>query len=593
MLTELRIDNFAIIQHLDLELGPGLITFTGETGAGKSIILDAIEALVGGRTDINQIRAGADRAIVEAVFHIPPASRAALIEILEREDLVDDPDYLTLGREVRREGRSTARVNGRTVNVSLLRELGSYLVDIHGQSEHLSLLNVRQHLVLLDHYAGIDAQLEDYRQSYQLLLNLRLELNTLRQSEQDADRRVEMFTFQLDEIETARLQPGEEATLRSERDRLANTENLAALAQQALALLDDATPDAPAASDQVGQAMQAITNLARIDSSQTRISEQMTSLSDNLADMIHDLRTYLERIEPNPRRLEQLEERLDLIHNLKRKYGGSIEKVLAFAGEARQKLEKITHASERIMEMEAEEMLLLAKLSQHGQGLSRLRRSAAEMLGRAVESELADLRMTGARFTVDLQTTPKPDGLEDASGQKVAFNENGLDQVEFLIAPNPGEGFKPMVKIASGGETSRLMLALKNVLARADSIPTLIFDEIDQGIGGRVGMVVGEKLWQLARQHQVFVVTHLPQLAAFGDQHFRVGKQVKDGRTLTQVDALEDAARLDELAQMLGNLSEANRAAAQEALALARQRAAELTNATSGVQHTQQGETGK
>jgi DNA repair protein RecN (Recombination protein N) len=379
------------------------------------------------------------------------------------------------------------------------------------------------------------------------------------------------------------LQPGEEETLRSERDRLANAENLAALAQQALALLDDGNPEAPAASDQVGQAMQALVSLARIDSSQAHISEQVTSLSENLADMIHDLRTYLERIEPNPRRLEQLEERLDLVHNLKRKYGGNIEKVLAFAADARQKLEKITHASERIVEMEAEETLLLVKLSQLGRELSGLRHAAAEALGRAIEGELADLRMTGARFTVDQQTTLSPDGLEDASGQRVAFNENGLDQVEFLIAPNPGEGFKPMVKIASGGETSRLMLALKNVLARADSIPTLIFDEIDQGIGGRVGIVVGEKLWQLARQHQVFVVTHLPQLAAFGDQHFRVGKQVKDGRTLTQVDALEDAARLDELAQMLGNLSEANRVAAQEALALARQRVAELTSGTPKV----------
>jgi DNA repair protein RecN (Recombination protein N) len=580
MLTELLIDNFAIIQHLDLELKPGLITFTGETGAGKSIILDAIEALVGGRADTNQIRAGADRAILEAIFQIPPANREALVEILEREDLLDDPGYLTLGREIRREGRSTARVNGRTVNISLLRELGSYLVDIHGQSEHLSLLNVRQHLVLLDHYASDGPRLEDYRQSYQLLLALRKELGALRLSEQDADRRVEMLTFQLEEIEAARLQPGEEDHLRGERDRLANAENLAALAQQALALLDEGTPESPAASDQVGQAMQVMANLARIDSSQARLSEQVASLSDMLSDVIHDLRTYLERIEPNPRRLEQLEERLDLIHNLKRKYGGSIEKVLAFAAEAHQKLEKITNASERIAEMEAEETLLLAKLAEHGRELSRLRHSAAEALGRAVENELTDLHMAGARFMVDLQTSTKPDGLEDASGQKVAFSENGIDQVEFLIAPNPGEGFKPMVKIASGGETSRLMLALKNVLARADSIPTLIFDEIDQGIGGRVGSVVGEKLWQLARRHQVFVVTHLPQLAAFGDQHFRVGKQVKDGRTLTQVDTLEDSARLDELAQMLGSLSEANRVAARETLAQARQRADELTHST-------------
>ena len=222
MLTELRIENFAIIQHLELELNPGLTTFTVETGAGKSIILDAIEALVGGRADLTQIRVGAERAILEAVFRIPPANRDALVQILEREDLLDDPDYLALGREIRREGRSAARVNGRTVNVSLLRELGSFLVDIHGQSDHLSLLNVRQHLVLLDHYAGDIELLEAYRHSYQLLLALRRELTTLRQSEQDSTRRADMLTFQLNEIEAARLQPGEEEPMRQERHRLAN-----------------------------------------------------------------------------------------------------------------------------------------------------------------------------------------------------------------------------------------------------------------------------------------------------------------------------------------------------------------------------------
>lgn len=576
MLTELRIENFAIIQELELRFAAGLITFTGETGAGKSIILDAIEALVGGRADATLIRSEAERAAVEATFRLPTASRAAIHQLLAAEELLDDPDYVTLGRELRREGRNIARINGRTVNVSLLRELGSYLVDIHGQSEHLSLLNVRQHLSLLDHYAGAGLPLSEYRKTYQQWQALRRELNELRQSERDAARQTELLTFQAQEIEAAHLRPGEEIELRQERDRLANAESLAKLAQQSLALLDEGSPESPAVTDMLGQIVQSLAALSRIDASQTRLSEQFELLADTLSELVRDLRDYLEQIEFNPRRLEQLEERLNLLNNLKRKYGGSEEAAIAFAQEARRKLETIANASERIAELEEEEKLLLARLAQQGLRLSQLRRQAAERLGRAVETELGDLSMVGARFSVDIHFDTRADGLTLEDGQTVAFDESGLDQIEFMIAPNPGEGFKPLVKIASGGETSRLMLALKNVLARADSIPTLIFDEIDQGIGGRVGMVVGEKLWQLARQHQVLCVTHLPQLAAYGEQHFRVGKMVTEGRTLTRVEQLSDQARLDELAQMLGNLSEANRSAAQETLEMARRRAAHL-----------------
>jgi DNA repair protein RecN (Recombination protein N) len=498
------------------------------------------------------------------------------VNILEGEDLLDDPDYLALGREIRREGRSAARVNGRTVNVSLLRELGSFLVDIHGQSDHLSLLNVRQHLVLLDHYAGDVELLEAYRQSYQLLLALRRDLTALRQVEQDSTRRAEMLTFQLNEIEAARLRPGEEEPMRHERDRLANAENLAGLAQKALIILDDGNPEAPALTDQLGEVVKLLASLSRIDHSQARLLEQAHTLADSLSEIVRDLREYLEKIEFNPHRLEQVEERLDLLHTLKRKYGNRIENILAFAKDAGQKLETITHSAERITELEAEEKLMLEKLSQKAGELSRKRHVAAEALAHSVEEELADLRMAGARFLVDVRRELHPTGLTLDNGEHAAFTENGVDQVEFLIAPNPGEGVKPLVKIASGGETSRLMLALKNVLARVDSIPTLVFDEVDQGIGGRVGSVVGEKLWQLARQHQVFVVTHLPQLAAFGDQHYRVGKQVQNGRTTAQVEKLSDTTRLEELAQMLGNLSDANRSAAQEALTQARQRAAQL-----------------
>ncbi len=578
MLTELHIENFAIIQHLELKLGPGLLTFTGETGAGKSIILDAIMALVGGRVEPGLIRAGDERALVEGTFTLPEAeaSRQAVREILEREELDDDPDSVTLGREIRREGRSVARVNGRSVQASLLRDIGSYLVDIHGQSEHLSLLNVRQHIGLLDRFAESGPLLAAYRDTYRKLHAVRRELKELRQSEEEMARRADLLAFQAQEIEAAALKPGEEEELRRERDRLANAENLSTLARQSLALLDESSPEAPAISDLLGQLVQSLSAISRIDSSKNELAEQAAALEETLGEVTTDLQDYLESIEFNPKRLEQAEERLELIHNLKRKYGSSLEAVMEFAVQARQKLENFSHAGEKIAELEKEEAALLGRLAGQAQALSRHRARAAEDLGKAVEIERDDLRMAGSQFKVDLHYLPSPEGLAVEGDQKAAFDETGIDKVEFLIAPNPGEGLKPLVKIASGGETSRLMLALKNVLVSADAIPILIFDEIDQGIGGRVGSIVGEKLWRLGRRHQVLCVTHLPQLAAFGDQHWRVRKQVDSGRTLTLVDALDRADRLDELAQMLGTLSDTSRKAAQEVLDMARQREKEL-----------------
>ncbi|MDZ4158703.1 MAG: DNA repair protein RecN [Anaerolineaceae bacterium] len=576
MLTELRIENFAIIHQMELSFQPGLSTFTGETGAGKSILLDALDALVGGRVDASMIRSGSERALVEASFRLPPSNRQAIHSILRREELLDDPDNITLGRELRREGRSIARVNGRTVNLILLRELGSFLVDIHGQSEHLSLLNVRQHLRLLDRFSDSETTLGIYRRAYQRLTAVRHELKALRAAEQDAARRTDMLNYQAQEIEAARLLPGEEVGLRQERDRLANAENLAQLAQQSLSILDEGNPEEPSVSDLVGRVVESLAALSRIDSSQANLYQQAAALADSLAEISRDLRAYSEQIEFNPRRLEQTEERLNLINNLKRKYGGSVETALAFAADARRQLETIASAGERIAELAAEETLLLDELARQGGELSAQRHSAAERMGRAVEVELADLSMAGARFSVDLHCEPDPEGIPLPDGTRVAFDESGYDRGEFLIAPNPGEGLKPLVKIASGGETSRLMLALKNVLARADEVPTLIFDEIDQGIGGRVGAVVGEKLYQLARRHQVLCVTHLPQLAAFGEQHFHVRKVVVDGRTQTQVELLNETAQLDELAQMLGSLNEANRLAARDTLTRARQRVEEI-----------------
>ncbi|HMV94907.1 MAG TPA: DNA repair protein RecN [Anaerolineales bacterium] len=571
MLTELHIQNFAIIDKLDLRFDKGLIILTGETGAGKSIILDAVVMLIGGKADATFVRSDSDAAFVEAVFQLSGPEKEAVTEVLTREELLDDPNYVVLMREVRKEGRSVARVNGRTVNVGLLKELGALLIDIHGQAEHLSLLDPRAHLGLLDRYAEVVKPLGDYRQSYQALLGLRRELVELRKAQSDSERRTEMLTYQAEEIEDARLKAGEDEELRKERDRLANAESLAQNAQEALAILDEGSPDMPAATDLIGQAAQALAALAKIDPEQVELSNQAELMLDTISDVVHGLQNYLEEIEFNPKRLDEVEERLNLIHSLTRKYGGSISSVLAYGADARKQLETLTNAADRINELEMQEAKLLDKLAKLGGVLSEKRKSAALTMSKGIEAELGDLRMEAARFSVDFQTKPDVNGIPLADGTRIAFDQNGFDRVEFLIAPNPGEGLKPLAKIASGGETSRLMLGLKNVLARADQVPSLIFDEIDQGIGGRVGMVVGQKLWNLSRSHQVFCVTHLPQLAVFGDQHYQVQKLVDQGRTLTRVERLEGEPRLLELSQMLGEVGEGTLRSAHELLQTARQ----------------------
>jgi DNA repair protein RecN (Recombination protein N) len=566
MLAELHIENFAIIERVDLLLESGLIIFTGETGAGKSILIDAVETLLGGRADATMIRSGAERAWVEGVFLLSPSLREALHPILAKEELLDEPDQLILARELRANGRNLARVNGRIVSVGLLKEISELLIDLHGQSEHLSLLHVSQHLNLLDRYAGVEDLRLAYQETYHELLNLRRELAELRRVEQEAARRIDTLSYQVNEIEAAHLRSGEEAELRDERNRLANAEGLAALAQEALLALDEGTPETPSAVDLVGQIVHALNGLARLDPAQAAARERAETVFEGLSELGGELRLYLEGIEFNPKRLDQVEERLGLLHNLKRKYGDSAEAVLAYAENARKEIESITHASERIRELEEREANSLKELGKRGMALSHRRQQQAETLAQALELELDDLQMANTRFKVDFQHKPDPKGVPVDGGQRLAFDSTGLEHVEFLIAPNAGEGLKPLAKIASGGETSRLMLAIKNVLAKADQVPTLIFDEIDQGIGGRVGQVVGKKLWMLGERHQVFCVTHLPQLAAYGSQHFHVEKQLRDGRTLTRVIRLEGESRLRELAQMFGDISEGTLQSAREVL---------------------------
>ena len=570
MLSELTISNFAIIDALSLSFAPGFNVLTGETGAGKSIIIDAVSLLLGGRSDASMVRAGADAARLEGLFTLDDELRAAVDPILEREELQADDDggALALAREVRREGRNVCRVNGRTVSLAILKEIGQQLVDIHGQSEHLSLLRVREHLHLLDRYAGLEPQRAELAAVVRELNAVRRELAELVRSEKDAARRIDLLNFQINEIAAAKLKPGEDKTLLEERTRLANAEKLASLAEEAIRTAEGAEGEGqPSATDLLGQTVRALNSLAKIDPALAAHRDTAQSLAEQLAELARDLQTYHESIEFNPKRLDQVEERLEMIKSLQRKYGGAIEEVTAFGQQAQADLNNITRAGERIEALRKQEQTMLRQIGKLGAALSKARREAGERLAHSIEAELKDLRMDGAQFAVDVQWEEADDGaFAEGNGKRVAFDSTGIDRIEFLIAPNPGEGLKPMVKIASGGETARLMLALKGVLARADRTPTLIFDEIDQGIGGRVGAVVGRKLWGLSGNHQVLCITHLPQLAGYGDAHFKVAKRISGDRTTTDVRPLDADRRVDEITQMLGTEGQAARQSAIELL---------------------------
>ncbi len=609
MLTELRIRDLAIIEALDLTFGPGFNVLTGETGAGKSIIIDAVNLLLGDRASQEVIRAGAERTEVEGVFHLAAGTAARLAPLLAEHGLEGDaPDLLVLAREVRASGRSVGRVNGRAVSSALLGEIGGLLVEVHGQGEHMALLREREHIGLLDRYAGLHAQVTEVAGLVRQVRGLRRELEGLRQDERERARRIDLLTYQVQEIRAARLREGELEELESERRRLTNAEQLAQLSVEALRLLQESDGEGAAVLDALGGVEQALARLARIDPAIAPLAEQLEQAAALLDDLARELSRYREEIEFNPRRLAQVEERLHLIRSLQRKYGDTIGEVLAYGERAAAELETITHAGERIAELEAEEARRLAQLGRQAAQLSAARRAAAARLARAIEAELADLQMARARFGVQIVWMPDARGAvveADAAAAaseppgRYAFDATGLDTVTFLVSANPGEPLRPLAKVASGGETSRLMLALKTVLGRADETPTLIFDEIDQGIGGRVGATVGRKLWGLTVEmgkwangqmgkaasqesggtteeeqvtsdvsrscaHQVLCITHLPQLAAYGDVHFHVTKHVVGERTITRVERLLGEERVSELARMLGADTEAGRASVAE-----------------------------
>jgi len=575
VLLELRVQNLAIIEDLDLLLGPGFNVLTGETGAGKSIIIEALGLLLGEKVDQEAVRAGERRAQVEGQFQPGSTVMDSLSQILEEHGLEGDNNQLILAREIRRGGRSVSRINGRAVSSLLLREVGEYLVDIHGQGQHLSLLRVREHVRLLDRYADLSDERCSFGTLVRELRSVRGELAGLQQSERELARRVDLLRFQIGEIDSARLRDGEEEELKLERNRLANAELLTRLSDEVCRAMDGADGEVPAAADLVGEAVQQLLKLERVDSSLQPQRLEAENIAAALQELSSSVRGYAEAIEYSPQRLHQLEDRLGLLFSLKRKYGDSIAEVMDFGASARRELDGITHAEERIEELQEVEDRLLHELGDLGQSLSSGRQEASEKLAAVVERELADLSMEGARFGVSMAQVDDASGVF-VGGRRLSFDSSGVDRVEFLVSANPGEPLRPLVKVASGGETSRLMLALKTVLSHADSTPTLVFDEIDTGIGGRAGAVVGRKLWGLTLQsvapaadcvgHQVLCVTHLPQIAAYADAHIEVSKSVVEGRTVTRATIVEGDTRLRELASMLGAETSAGRQSVQDLL---------------------------
>jgi DNA repair protein RecN (Recombination protein N) len=531
MLSELYIRDFAIIDELRLEFASGLNVLTGETGAGKSIILDAMTLVLGERADMTMIRTGKDIAYVEAAFRLSNRIRNYIDPVLEEQGLEEEEGILLLARELRTNGRNICRINGRTVNLSLLREIGEMLVDIHGQGEHLSLLR---------------AMVKELRA-------VQREQQSLRRDERELAQRMDLLKYQIEEIDTARLESGEEEVLRAERKRAANLEQILNHCSHLLNILSNEDEDGRSLQDLLGEGERTLAQLAALDETLAPQLERLEGISYQVNDLTAEFLDYQASLDFNANELNQIEERIELITRLKRKYGNDISAILAWRERADEELQGITNSEARLTELEEKERQLLQQAGQQAGRLSQLRMQEATRLSEAMERELADLSMERAQFSIDRRLMEDPDGVY-YEGRRLACDETGIDRIEFLVSANIGEEPRPLAKVASGGETSRLMLALKTVLARVDETPTLIFDEIDQGIGGRVGDVVGRKLWGLTSPtgHQVIVVTHLPQLAGYADGHFNVSKHTEDGRTTTEVKLLDEPGRVNELAAMLG-----------------------------------------
>jgi len=628
MLLELTIKDFAIIDNLHLQLHRLFNVFTGETGAGKSIIIDAVNALLGGKIGVEYVRAGCERATVEGVFSIgalPPVTgnllafavddldgslyerrtngsgtmfeafdtagaqssqriqvdaasadaSVALAALLHEYDITPEDGQLILSRDIFRSGRTVARINGRALSQQILQQVASWLVDIHGQSEHMSLLRPEQHVNFLDRYAELlplrtqlAAKVTEWR-------NARKTLQELQKNERDQARRAEFLRYEIEEVEKAELQIGEIEELEQERKVLNNAERLrelSVLVYGAIKGADMGSDDFKPALDQLRVAQRSMGELLRLDENLKEYADSLEEAIYRLEDVAAGISSYETDIEDNPRRLAEIEDRIDVISKLKRKYGSTIEEILKRAADDQVELESIINRDEIVAKLQQQDSQYRREIGLIAQQLSTQRREAAERLSAAMEEQLNDLNMKRARFSVEMEQIVDEQGIpasvNDQPEQYYACDLTGIDRVQFLIAPNPGEPFKPLTKIASGGETSRLMLALKTILASADATPTLIFDEIDAGISGQSGHIVGAKLWMLTQNHQVICVTHLPQIAAFADTHYNVNKQIFDERTITIVNELRPEQRVREIAHIMGgSVTEFSMKSAEELLA--------------------------
>jgi DNA repair protein RecN (Recombination protein N) len=534
MLTEIRIRDFAVIDRLTVRLAPGLNVLTGETGAGKSIIVGALSLLLGERATADSVRTGARRAEVEGVFDVE--QNGAVREIMARHGIEPEDGLLILRREIAAGGRGRAWVNGSAATVALLGELGGQLVDLHGQHEHQSLLKSRQQRALLDAYADAATAVADVRRHHAQLLDARARLRDLEENVRVTEQRADFLRFQLQEIERAKLVAGEEDKLETEGSRLAHASELAGLAGT---LHGELYAHENSISARLSEVRRLLEQLIRIDASQQEWKPIVENALYSLEELGREMGSYAEGIEHDPARLEEIRRRQDMIFRLKRKYGPDLDDVIRTAEQARAELDRLD-SSELDHEQIAREIAAAeAELGAAARVLSAARQSAAGRLAGAVAEVLPELGMTAAQFTVEL--TPLAE-----------IGASGAEDVEFRIAVNAGFEPKPLARVASGGELSRVMLALKTLLARLDGIPVLIFDEVDAGIGGRVANHVGEKLKRIAAAHQVFVITHLPQIASRADHHLLVQKYDRDGVAATAVQSLDGDERVAELARLLG-----------------------------------------
>ena len=581
MLKLLSVTNFATIEQLEIELAPSFSVLTGETGAGKSVIVDALSLLLGGRADVGMVRTGARQSRVEGVFLLSGDISQKIKVALNEYEINVGEEEIILAREVNPDGRNTCRVNGRIVPLRLLSTLAQHLVDIHGQNQHLSLLRVREHMEILDKYGGLWQLRTGVAEGARQLTEVRQELDRLRKDEEELAQRVDFLKYQVGEIGTANLRPTEDDDLTLERDRVANAERIITLSDHAYRALYDSFDRHESVMDLIGQVSKDLSQMAQLDPSLSQNLESVDALTHQVDELACALRSYRDGIEYSPDRLQELQERLDLINSLKRKYGNTIGEILAFGERASQELEKLYHSEERVEGLKSREMDLRRQVGKLAGQLSEARQHAAKRLADAIQEEVAGLALGHAQVLVDIRQSDSEDGvpvgtadpvpcatpsLGGESIRRLAFNGTGIDSVEFLISLNPGEPPRPLARIASGGETSRLMLAIKTILSTADQIPILVFDEVDAGIGGRVGSVLGQKLWGLSKSHQVLCVTHLPQIACYADHHAKVTKLASHDRTVTSVEVLDGEARVTELSQMLGSDSGATRTNALEML---------------------------